>query len=373
MQARAGALALAAFLASVCSFCAGLKRCALNEIGLEDNDFVFQLQVEKPQITANSPSRLPSYPGEQLVRDALPPSPLWARWARTTFVELGNRVALISATLLAYVAWLVAWFGWWTGRSKEVIDPLTQQKPDGAPRARSPQAFATGKGNGRARGKSVDALTASPGLLRLGGQMAVAGQPMRQPEQRLASVGSSYVVPDSRVARHKGSSVFIDIPSSPEGVWSLRAVLLRPKGCKAGDPWTRLELMVKFAGAEHHRLLLSCAQADEGDPSGAGPRLCIRGGCGEILASVAAADDGTTVLLGSGRPPWELSVHPRGPDPWLGISSNGELIAQAQRRGRYYRGSALQVDMQQEPGTEEAGLTLAFVLAALVFRPEPRQ
>jgi len=306
------------------------------------------------------------------VRDVLSPSPLWAHWARATSVEPGNRVALISVTLLAYVAGLVAWFGWWAGRSKEVIDPPKPQKAAGAPSARSPQALATGKGRGMARGKSMDALTASPGLFRLGGQLAAAGRPMRQPEQRLASVGSSYVVPDSRVAGHKGSSVYIDIPSAPEGVWSLRAVLLRPKGCKAGDPWTRLEFMVKYGDAEHHRLLLSCAQANEGGPAGAGPRLCIRGGCGEILASVAPADDGTTVLLGGGRPPWELSVHLRGPDPWLGISSNGELIAQAQRRGRYYRGSALQVDMQQEPGTEEAALALAFVLAALVFRPEPR-
>jgi len=373
MQARHGALAIAAFLASVCSSCAGLKRCALNEDGLEDNDFVFQLQVEKPQITASSPSRVPPSSREQLVSDALPPSPLWASWASAASFELGNRVALISVALLAYVSWFVSWFGWWAGRSKEVIDPVTPQKPDGVPGARSPQAFATGKGKGKGKGKSVDALTTSPGLLRLGGQQAAAGRPMRQPEQRLASVGSSYVVPDSRVARHKGSSVFIDIPSAPEGVWSLRAVLLRPKGCKAGDPWTRLELMVKYADAEHYGLLLSCAQADEGGPAGAGPRLCIRGGRGEILASVAAADDGTAVLLGSGRPPWELSAHSCGPDPWLGISSNGELVAQAQRRGRYYRGSALQVDMQQEPGTEEAALALAFVLAALVFCPEPRQ
>ncbi|CAK0788557.1 unnamed protein product [Prorocentrum cordatum] len=56
--------------------------------------------------------------------------------------------------------------------------------------------------------------------------------------------------------------------------------------------------MVKYADAEHHRLLLSCAQADEGDPAGAAAiRLCIRGRCGEVLASVAEPSMLRSLLL----------------------------------------------------------------------------
>merc|ERR1712039_786052 len=123
-------------------------------------------------------------------------------------------------------------------------------------------------------------------------------------------------------------------------------------------PWANLEIMAKGIEADFHHLLLACSLAGAGgcDHVSPAPRpwLYIRSKDGELVASIMPDKGGSCLLQCRSGKTWDIIFCLDDGDPWITVSVHGQLIVQARRRGRYYGGSALQVDMQHEPGSLEA-------------------
>jgi len=218
------------------------------------------------------------------------------------------------------------------------------------------------------------------------------------PVPRLPHVGTSFVVPLSRITECSERSLSLDVPVSP-AVWPLRASLSR--SIEGQGPWSRIDLTVDIIDAAGLPPLLSCGPPDalcpEGGSGGTGasddkassptgcgaqgdgtPWLEIRGANGAVAALLERSPEGDVTVQRQGQAPWELRLHFRdGEEHWIIAYRRGKEVGLATRlaRGKFAAagdesGEYFQIDTQQDTSSPESVLLLMSILAMLVFQSE---
>jgi len=224
-------------------------------------------------------------------------------------------------------------------------------------------------------------------------------QPTPPPMPRLAHVGTSFVVPLTRIMACTDTSLSVEVPVSP-AVWPLRAFFSRQEAGQGA--WGRVELTVDIIDAAGLPPLLSCspsrpshsaeldagsggtgatcdmalAGSGEGEPAADGHAwLEICGGSGSVAARLLRAPGGCTVQR-PGHASWDLQAHLEAGSYWILVCRRGQEVGLATRlpHGKFAGSEEeeyIQIDTQPDTSSPESVLLLMCMLATMVFMPDP--
>lgn len=212
-----------------------------------------------------------------------------------------------------------------------------------------------------------------------------------QPAPRLTHVGTSFVIPTTKLGRSGGSLEF-EIAVKP-ALWPLRARLTRrdPFG-----PWERLDVtadILSDAGLPSlfmvapsnrrgaHGAAMEGTGGTDGETESESTHLELWDHTGEVAASISVPDaDGACEVDRGGKVSWVIHTHATEgadcgqKDVWFSVTKKGgQEVALATRLARSKQNPVVgeeeyfQVDTQPDSGSPDAALILGCLLGRLAF------